>query len=102
MAKVGLLLCFSLTRHPDSRMIGVWFFATFPEQVLDALVDVRHPLLLFGIGSRIDGKAFGRRPNDPAIFVLGIVVQRLQLYLLQRDDMLLVILLFRYHYVSVN
>lgn len=84
-----------------------------------------HPLLLFGGSGRVDGKRFGRGANQPAIAQLckrtirtwvnsstpsrwtplaltSRVLQALQFDLLQRDDVLFVVLLLADHNIAIN
>lgn len=91
-----------LTRNPDGRMISVRLLPTLAQQIFDTFVDVSHPFLFFRVGCCIHSKAFCCCSDHPAVFILSIIVQRLQLHLFQRNDMLLIVFLLCIDYVTVD
>lgn len=97
---------------------------TFAQQILYTFVDVCHPFLFFCMRGSVDGKRFGCRTNQPAIFVFytfqryslvrlirfkkklriltSIIFESLQLYFFQRYNVLFVVFFFTDYDVAVD
>ena len=76
--------------------------AALLDEVLDALFDVGHPLLLLGGRGGVHGERLSPRADQPAVHEDALVLQRPQLHLLERDDVLLVVLLLADDDVAVH
>ena len=75
-------------------MLSGWRLAALLQKVADALADVAHPLGLLGGGGGVDGKGLGGCLDEPAVTQLPLVRHRVDGDALQRNDVLLVVLLF--------
>ena len=72
------------------------------DEVLDALFDVGHPLLLLGGRGGVHGERLSPRADQPAVHEDALVLQRPQLHLFERNDVLLVVFLLADDDVAVH
>ena len=69
--------------YPDRSVAVRRLLPRLPDQVLDALPDVRHPLLLLGGRGGVHGEALAPAADQPPVLALLGVIQRLQAHVLQ-------------------
>ena len=77
-------------------------FAALLQQVIHTLPDVVHPLGLLGGRGGVDGEGLGGRLDEPAVAQLALVGHGVDGDALQRDDVLLVVLLLLDEDVAVD
>jgi len=62
-------------RHPDRSMLVHCLFSRLPQQILDTLVDVGHPLLLLCCCGSEHCEGLAPCTNEPTILELSLILQ---------------------------